>query len=129
MMNISRFHTSCIQKKDNRSYFTVGGAIDHFEHFKRTEQYVHTICFSRIGVCGLPVNEGRQRACAKSPPQRCGGNIRKRFLLFEYASYAHFPLKQEPCFYRDGIFMVVPDWIKFFIVLGNCVENNDSSLN
>jgi hypothetical protein len=27
----------------------------------------------------LPVNEGRQRACAKSRPRRCGGNIRKPY--------------------------------------------------
>jgi hypothetical protein len=86
-MNISRFHISCIQKTDNRPYFTVGGALDHLEHFKHTEQYINTICFSHIGVCGLPMNEGRQRACAKSRPQRCGGNIRKRYLLSEYASY------------------------------------------
>jgi hypothetical protein len=31
----------------------------------------------------LPVNE----ATALSRPQRCGGNIRKRYLLSEYASY------------------------------------------
>jgi hypothetical protein len=48
---------------------------------------VNTTCFSRIGVCDLPMNEGRQRACAKSQPQRCGGNIRKRYLLSEYDSY------------------------------------------
>jgi hypothetical protein len=57
------------------------------EHFKRKEQYVNIICFSHIGVCGLPLNEGRQRACAKSRPQRCSGSIRKRYFLFEYASY------------------------------------------
>ena len=86
-MNISRFHISCIQKTDNRPYCTVGGALDHLEHFKRTEQYVNTICLSRTGVCDLPVSEGRQRACVKLRPQRCGGNIRKRYLLYEYASY------------------------------------------
>jgi hypothetical protein len=84
-MNISRFHIYCIQKADNTPYFTVGGALDHLKQFKRTEQYVNTICFSRIGVCGLPTNKGRQRACAKPQPQRCGGNIRKRYLLSEYA--------------------------------------------
>jgi hypothetical protein len=86
-MNISRFHISCIQKTDNTPYFTVGGALDRLEHFERTEQYVNTMCFSRIGVCGLPMNEGRQRACAKSRPQRCGGNILKQYLLPEYAKY------------------------------------------
>ena len=50
--NISRFYISCIQKTDNKPYFTVGGALIGLEHFKRTEQYVNTICFSRIGVCG-----------------------------------------------------------------------------
>ena len=45
-MNISRFHISCIQQTNNRPYFTVGGALDHLQHFKRTEQYVNTICFS-----------------------------------------------------------------------------------
>jgi hypothetical protein len=64
-MNISRLHISCIQTTDKRSYFTVGGALDHLERFKRTEQHVNTICFSRIGVCGLPMNDGKQRACAK----------------------------------------------------------------
>jgi hypothetical protein len=54
-MNISRFHISCI-RKTNKYYFTIGGALDHLEHFKRTEQYVNTVCFSRIGVCGLPMN-------------------------------------------------------------------------
>jgi hypothetical protein len=34
-MNIDRFHISCIQKPNNRLYFTVGGALDHLEHFKR----------------------------------------------------------------------------------------------
>jgi hypothetical protein len=82
-MNINWFHISSIQKTDNRPYFTVGGVLDHLEHFKRTEQYVNTICFSRIGVCGLPMNEGRLRAFAKSRPQRCGGNIRKWYLLSE----------------------------------------------
>ena len=71
-----------------KPYFTVGGALNHLEHFKCTEQYVNTICFSRIGVCSLPMNEGKQRACAKSRPQRCGGNVRKRYLLSEYASRA-----------------------------------------
>jgi hypothetical protein len=94
-MNISRFHISCIQKTDNRPYFTVGGALDNLERFKRTEQYVNTICFSRIGVCRLPMNEGRQRACAKPRPQRCGGNIRKRQLLSEYASYMQSKLKEK----------------------------------
>ena len=51
-----------------------------------TQQYANTICFSCIGVCGLPMNEGRQDACAKSLTQRCSGNIRKRYLLSEYAS-------------------------------------------
>ena len=45
-MNNSRFHVSCIRKMNNRPYFTVGGALDHLEHFKRTEQYVNTIYFS-----------------------------------------------------------------------------------
>jgi hypothetical protein len=81
-MNISRFHISCIQKTDNRPYLTVGGALDHIEHFKRTEQYVNSICFSRIGVCGLPMNEGRQRACAKSRPQRCGKKYSQTVLNF-----------------------------------------------
>jgi hypothetical protein len=31
------------------------------------------ISFSHIGVCGLPLNEGRQRACAKSHLHRFGG--------------------------------------------------------
>jgi hypothetical protein len=66
MMDISQFHISFIQKMDNRPYFTVGGALNHLEHFKHTEQYVNTICFSCIGICSLPVNEGRQRTCAKS---------------------------------------------------------------
>jgi hypothetical protein len=86
-MNISRFHVSCIQTTDIIPHFTVGGALDHLEHFKRTEQNVSTICFSRIAVCGLPMHEKRQRACAKSLSQRCDGNIRKRHLLSEYASY------------------------------------------
>jgi hypothetical protein len=86
-MNISRFHISCIQKTDNRPYFTAAGALDHLEHFKHTEQYADTIWFFLIGVCGLPMKEGRQRACAKSRPHRCCGNIRKRYLLSEYASY------------------------------------------
>jgi hypothetical protein len=60
-MNISWFHISCIQKTENRLCFTVGEALDHLEHFKRTAQYVNNICFSRIGVCVLPMNEGRQR--------------------------------------------------------------------
>ena len=94
-MNISRFHISCIQKTDNRPYFTVGRKLDHLEHFKRKEQYVNTTCFSRIGVCGLPVNEGRQRACAKSRPQRCGGNTRKRYLLSVYASYIPICKRKE----------------------------------
>jgi hypothetical protein len=38
--NISRFHISCIQKTDTRPYFTVGGALDHLEHFKLTEKYL-----------------------------------------------------------------------------------------
>jgi hypothetical protein len=67
-MNISRFHISCIQKTDNKPYFTVSEALDRLEQFKRTEQYVNTIFFSRIGVFGLPVSEERQRACAKSRP-------------------------------------------------------------
>jgi hypothetical protein len=67
-MNISRFHISCIQKTDNISYLTVDGALDHLEHFKCTEQYVNTICFFHIGICGLPVSEGRHCACAKSRP-------------------------------------------------------------
>jgi hypothetical protein len=29
---------------------------------------------------------------------------------------------QEPYFYRDGIFKVVPKWDKFISVLGNYVE-------
>ena len=58
-----------------RIVFTVGGALDHLEHFKHTEQGVNTICFSHIGDCGLPVNEGRQRAWAKSRLHSCGGNI------------------------------------------------------
>jgi hypothetical protein len=86
-MNINRFHISCIQETDNKPYFTVGGALDHLEHFKRTEQYVNTICFSRVGVCGLPMNEGRQHTCAKLRLKRCGGNISKRYLLSENASY------------------------------------------
>jgi hypothetical protein len=85
-MNISWFHISCIQKMDNRPYFTVGGALDYLEHFKCTERYVNTVCFSRIGICGLPLNEGRQDACAKSLTQCCGRNIRKRYLLSEYTS-------------------------------------------
>jgi hypothetical protein len=85
-MNICRFHIYWIQKTDNRPYFLVGGALERLEHFKRTEQCVNTIWLSRIDVCGLPMNEGRQRACAKSRPQRCGGNIKKRFLLSENAS-------------------------------------------
>ena len=28
------FHISCIHKTDNKPYFTVGGALDHLEHFK-----------------------------------------------------------------------------------------------
>jgi hypothetical protein len=68
MMNISWFHVSCIQKTDNRPYFTITGALDHLEHFKHLKQYVNTICFSHIGVYGLPVNEGRQCPCAKSRP-------------------------------------------------------------
>jgi hypothetical protein len=80
-MNISRFHISCIQKTDNTAYFTVGGALHILE------QYVSTICFSSICVCGLPMNERRQRACAKSRPRRCGENVRERHLLSEYASY------------------------------------------
>jgi hypothetical protein len=88
-MNISQFHISYIQKTDNRPYFTVGGMLDHLEHFKHTEQYVNTVCFSLIGVCGLPVNEGRQCTCTKSRPQRCGRNILKRYLLSEYALYLH----------------------------------------
>ena len=60
-MNISWFHISCIPKTDNRPNFTVGGALDHLEHFKHTEQYVNSICFSRIDVCGLPMNEGRRK--------------------------------------------------------------------
>jgi hypothetical protein len=35
------------------------------------------------------MNEGRQRACAKSRPRLWGENIRKRYLLSEYASYAN----------------------------------------
>ena len=69
-------------KTDKRPYFTVGGALHHLEHFKRTEQHVNTVCFSRICVCGLPMNDGKQRACVKWRPQRCGGNIRK--LYFSY---------------------------------------------
>jgi hypothetical protein len=88
-MNICQFHISCIQKTDNRPYFTVGRPLDHLEHFQCTEQYVNTICFSRSGVCGLPLNKGRQRACAKSRPQRGGGNVRRRYLLSEYASYLY----------------------------------------
>jgi hypothetical protein len=64
MLHIS--DNSCIQKTDNRPYFTVGGVLDHLEHFKRTEQNVNTICFSGIDVCGLPMNVGRQLACVKS---------------------------------------------------------------
>ena len=86
-MNISQFHISCIQKTYNRPHFTVGRVLDHLEHFKCTEQYINTLCFSCIGICGLPVNKGRQRACAKSQPQRCGGNICKQYLLSEYALY------------------------------------------
>ena len=73
----SQFHISCIQKKDNRPYFTVGRALDHLEHLKRTEQYVNTICFFCIRIFGLPVNEGRQRTCTKSQPQHCGRNFCK----------------------------------------------------
>ena len=59
-MNISRFYISFIQKTDKGPYFTVGGALDYLEYFKRTEQYINPMCFYRIGVCGLSVNEGRQ---------------------------------------------------------------------
>ena len=87
LMNISQFHISCIQKTDNRLYFTVGKVLNHLEHFKHTEQYVHTICFSHIGISVLPVNEGRQCSCAKSWPQRCGRNSCIWYLLSKYASY------------------------------------------
>jgi hypothetical protein len=87
MIIISWFHISCIQKMDKRPYFTVGRVLNHLEHFKCTEQYVNIICFSHIDVCGLPMNEGRQRACMKSRPQCGGGNIWKRYLLSEYALY------------------------------------------
>jgi hypothetical protein len=84
-MNISWFHISCTQKTDKRPYSTVGGVLDHLEHYKRIELYVNTIWFSHIGVCGLPMNKGRQHACAKSQPEHCGGNIRKWYLLSKYA--------------------------------------------
>jgi hypothetical protein len=35
-MNISWFHISCIQKKDNRPYFTVSVTLDHLGYFKNT---------------------------------------------------------------------------------------------
>jgi hypothetical protein len=89
--NMSQIHISCIKITDNRPYFTVGGALDHLEYSKRTEQYLNTICFSHIGVCGLSVSERWRRACAKLGPQRFGGNIRKRFVLSECASY--FPVR------------------------------------
>jgi hypothetical protein len=78
--SVSTFHVT-----GHLYLYTVGGALDHLEHLKRTEHYPNTICFSRasISVCGLPMKERRQRACAKSRPQRYGGNIRKRHLLSE----------------------------------------------
>jgi hypothetical protein len=91
-MNISWFHISCIQKTDNRPYFMVGIALNYPEHFKCTEQHVNTICFSRIGICGLPMNEGNQCTCTKLRPQSCGGNICKWYLLSEYALCLNFYL-------------------------------------
>jgi hypothetical protein len=84
MKNISRFYISCIKKK------RITGRISHsagrstiFKHFKRTEQYANTICFSLTGICGLAMNVGRQRG---------GGNIRKWYLYSEYASYILLPI-------------------------------------
>jgi hypothetical protein len=65
-MNSSQFQISCIQKMDNKPHFTVSRAFRHLEHFKPTEQYVNNIYFPWIGFCGFPVNDGSQRACAKS---------------------------------------------------------------
>ena len=73
------------EKRDTRLYFTVSMVLDQLEHFKRTEQYINTISFSHVGVCGLPLNEGKQHARVKSR-QCCGGNIHKLYLLSEYAS-------------------------------------------
>jgi hypothetical protein len=83
MMNISWFHISCIPKTDNRRYFTVGGALDHLEQFKHTEQYVNTIRFSCIGICGLPVYEGRGCACVK-----LSSALQQKYLQMVLSEYA-----------------------------------------
>ena len=112
-MNISRFHISCIQTTDNRPYFTVGGALYHLEHFKRTEQHVNTIYFARIGVCGLPKNKGRQCAWAKSRPKRCGRNnyttFRIRVLRFVFEVMSGITVYRSH-FYSSGVKMSRSRW-------------------
>jgi hypothetical protein len=70
--------------------------LNHLEHFKHTKQYINTICFSRVAIFGLPVNEGRQCTCAKSRPQSCDSNVCKLYLPSEYALYIQLQLFHFP---------------------------------
>jgi hypothetical protein len=46
LMNVNRFHVSCIQKTDYRPHFTSGGLLDFLEHFKHTGRCVKVVRLS-----------------------------------------------------------------------------------
>jgi hypothetical protein len=89
-MNISRFHISCIQKTDNRAYFTVGGTLDHHEHFKLTEQYVTLSAF--VGLVSVDCQEMREdSAHARTYDLNAAAEI------FEDGTYFSTTLRQTDC--------------------------------
>jgi hypothetical protein len=87
MMNVNRFHVSCIQETDYSPHFTCGGLLDFLEHCKHTGRCVNLVRFSANRVRAFPKDQQTLHACAPLWPQRCSGNICKRKLFCGYASY------------------------------------------
>jgi hypothetical protein len=50
IMNVSRFHVSCVQETDCRPHFTCGGLLNFLEHFKHTGQCVNIVCLQMASV-------------------------------------------------------------------------------
>jgi hypothetical protein len=63
MMNVSRFHVSCIQGMDYRKHFTCGRLLSFLEHCKHAGQRVNMVQLSANGVCAFPNDQQILHTC------------------------------------------------------------------